>query len=64
MIITGAATTTTCHVTMVMITMVAAISIVPEIRKVIIYGISKYKMLNSDEACIIKRAKNQERKYI
>jgi len=49
----GTATSTTCHVTMIMITRVAATSIVPDITKVIVNGMSKSKMHISDEACII-----------
>lgn len=55
---TGTATSITCHVTMIMITMVAATSIVPDITNVIVYGMSKSNMLKSDEACIIQRMKN------
>jgi hypothetical protein len=38
-----------------MIAMVVAISIEPEITKVIANGMSKSKMLKSDEACRIQR---------
>jgi hypothetical protein len=52
---TGIATSTSCHVTKIMIAMVVAISIEPEITKVIANGMSKSKMLKSDEACRIQR---------
>lgn len=53
-ITTGTTTSTTCQVTMVMIIMVPATSIVPEMTKLIVYGMSKSKMLRSDEACTVK----------
>lgn len=49
-ITTGTTTSTTCQVTMIMIIMVPATSIVPEMTKLIVYGMSKSKMLRSDEA--------------
>jgi hypothetical protein len=55
----GIATSTTCHVTMIIITTVAATSMVPEITKVIINGMSKSKMQRSDEAYIIHSAQTQ-----
>lgn len=54
----GTATSTTCHVTKVIIIKVAATSIVPDITKVIVYGTSKSNVLKSDETCIIQKMKN------
>jgi hypothetical protein len=44
---------------MIIITTVAATSMVPEITKVIINGMSKSKMQRSDEAYIIHSAQTQ-----
>jgi hypothetical protein len=53
------ATSTTCHVTMIIITTVVATSIVPEMTKVIANGMSKSKMQKSDEACIVDDTQTQ-----